>query len=44
MELTDENLLTLTQYLSRTLNPDVDIRRPGIKLKLKRNSFLRLII
>lgn len=29
MELSDENLITLSQYLQQTLNPNNDIRRPG---------------
>lgn len=29
MEISDENLNTLSQYLQQTLNPDVNIRRPG---------------
>uniref|UniRef100_A0A1B6CNE8 Exportin-2 n=1 Tax=Clastoptera arizonana TaxID=38151 RepID=A0A1B6CNE8_9HEMI len=31
MELTDDNLLTLSEYLRQTLNPDVTIRRPAEK-------------
>lgn len=29
MELTDDNLLTLSEYLKHTLSPDVNVRRPG---------------
>jgi hypothetical protein len=29
MELTDDNLRTLSDYLQHTLSPDVNIRRPG---------------
>lgn len=29
MEISDENLQTLARYLQETLNPDVNIRRPG---------------
>lgn len=29
MEISDENLNTLSQYLQQTLSPDVNIRRPG---------------
>lgn len=29
MELTDDNLRTLSNYLEHTLSPDVNIRRPG---------------
>ncbi|XP_017788681.1 PREDICTED: exportin-2 [Habropoda laboriosa] len=29
MELTDDNLLTLREYLKHTLSPDVNVRRPG---------------
>lgn len=29
MELTDDNLLTLSEYLKHTLSPDVNERRPG---------------
>lgn len=36
MEISDENLQTLARYLQETLNPDVNIRRPG---KLKEFSF-----
>ncbi|XP_020707492.2 exportin-2 [Athalia rosae] len=31
MELTDDNLLTLSEYLKQTLNPDVSVRRPAEK-------------
>ncbi|XP_054273914.1 exportin-2 [Macrosteles quadrilineatus] len=31
MELSDENLITLSQYLQQTLNPNNDIRRPAEK-------------
>ncbi|XP_046736247.1 exportin-2 [Diprion similis] len=31
MELTDENLLTLSAYLKQTLDPDVNVRRPAEK-------------
>ncbi|XP_076244499.1 chromosome segregation 1 [Calliopsis andreniformis] len=31
MELTDDNLLTLSEYLKRTLSPDIDVRRPAEK-------------
>lgn len=29
MELNDENLALLAQYLHQTLNPDPNVRRPG---------------
>jgi hypothetical protein len=29
MELTDDNLRTLSDYLQHTLSPDVNVRRPG---------------
>lgn len=29
MELTDDNLLTLSEYLKHTLSPDINVRRPG---------------
>jgi len=29
MELTDDNLVTLSEYLKHTLSPDVNVRRPG---------------
>lgn len=29
MEVTDENLATLANYLQQTLNPDPNVRRPG---------------
>ncbi|KAL7294315.1 hypothetical protein TKK_0012326 [Trichogramma kaykai] len=31
MELTDDNLITLSEYLKQTLNPDVKLRRPAEK-------------
>ncbi|KAK1138134.1 hypothetical protein K0M31_002618 [Melipona bicolor] len=31
MELTDDNLLTLSEYLKHTLSPDVNVRRPAEK-------------
>ncbi|KAI4498822.1 hypothetical protein M0802_005997 [Mischocyttarus mexicanus] len=31
MELTDDNLLTLNEYLKRTLSPDINVRRPAEK-------------
>ncbi|CAK9813415.1 Cse1 [Anthophora plagiata] len=31
MELTDDNLLTLREYLKHTLSPDVNVRRPAEK-------------
>ncbi|XP_015602290.1 exportin-2 isoform X1 [Cephus cinctus] len=31
MELTDDNLFTLNEYLKHTLNPDVNVRRPAEK-------------
>lgn len=31
MELTDDNLRTLSEYLKNTLNPDVNVRRPAEK-------------
>lgn len=31
MEVTDENLATLANYLQQTLNPDPNTRRPGKK-------------
>lgn len=29
MEISDENLSTLSQYLQQTLSPEVNVRRPG---------------
>jgi len=29
MDLTDDNLVTLSEYLKHTLSPDVNVRRPG---------------
>lgn len=29
MELTDDNLVTLSEYLKHTLSPEVTVRRPG---------------
>lgn len=29
MELTDDNLVTLSEYLKHTLSPDTNVRRPG---------------
>lgn len=29
MEISEENLRTLSEYLQHTLNPDPNIRRPG---------------
>lgn len=29
MEISEENLATLAQYLQQTLNPDPNVRRPG---------------
>lgn len=29
MDVTEENLATLANYLQQTLNPDQNIRRPG---------------
>lgn len=31
MELTDDNIRTLSEYLQHTLNPDVNVRRPAEK-------------
>ncbi|PBC28487.1 exportin-2 [Apis cerana] len=31
MELTDDNLLTLSEYLKHTLSPDINVRRPAEK-------------
>lgn len=31
MELTDNNITTLSEYLQHTLNPDVGVRRPAEK-------------
>lgn len=31
MDLTDDNLLTLSEYLRQTLSPDIDVRRPAEK-------------
>lgn len=29
MEISDDNLRTLGQYLQQTLSPDVNVRKPG---------------
>ncbi|KOC66626.1 Exportin-2 [Habropoda laboriosa] len=42
MELTDDNLLTLREYLKHTLSPDVNVRRPGeYNLFVNENSYLK---
>lgn len=41
MEVTDENLATLANYLHQTLNPDPSLRRPG---KLEWHSKIALLI
>ncbi|XP_058804999.1 exportin-2 [Phymastichus coffea] len=47
MELTDDNLLTLSEYLKHTLNPDVNVRRPAEKsleaVELNKNYPLLLL-
>lgn len=35
MEVTDENLATLANYLQQTLNPDPNVRRPGKYIQAK---------
>lgn len=42
MEISEDNLRTLGQYLQQTLSPDVNVRRPGMKLKKKSNTFSNL--
>lgn len=32
MELSEANLVTLSQYLHKTLNPGSDVRRPGNRI------------
>lgn len=32
MEISDDNLRTLGQYLQQTLNPDVSVRKPGMNI------------
>lgn len=41
MEVTDENLATLANYLHQTLNPDPSLRRPG---KLEWHNKIGLLI
>ncbi|XP_067006504.1 exportin-2 [Anabrus simplex] len=47
MELTDDNLRTLSEYLQHTLNPDVNVRRPAEKflesVEVNRNYPLLLL-
>lgn len=38
MEISEDNLRTLGQYLQQTLSPDVNVRRPGTLL-LSSNIF-----
>ncbi|XP_017781726.1 PREDICTED: exportin-2 [Nicrophorus vespilloides] len=47
MDVSDENLVTLSQYLQQTLNPDVNVRRPAEKflegIEINRNYSLLLL-
>lgn len=35
MDITDNNFRIMSEYLANTLNPDVNVRRPGESEKLK---------
>lgn len=42
MDINEANLQTLSEYLRQTLNPDPNVRRPGIRYLIK--IFLNIFI
>lgn len=42
MDITDNNFQIMSEYLANTLNPDVNVRRPGKSLKFYHFSFYEI--
>lgn len=42
MDITENNFRIMSEYLSNTLSPDVNVRRPGKILKPKFPIFMKL--